>query len=144
MKRLSRHLRSIKTTQAYSGLLPPVKPWRRIESGASLLGMCTNPECNAHRKEVIIPLGFKTYDIVVDPSSLARCPICTTYVNISKLGFNRCQWRLHGIRQQNSTSPPMPFLHERTQAPRHSLIEYNLKENETVWRQLILETISEN
>ena len=125
--------------------LPSVRPWRQIRPGASLLGKCTSSECQAYRKEVTIPIDIECYDIIKDPLTLAQCPMCRQHVNISKLGFNRCQWKLHGIVQQDSVTPPKPFLKEWTPAPRHSLAQYDLSQkNVLCWRQLMVEITSED
>ncbi|CAF0959955.1 unnamed protein product [Rotaria sordida] len=123
--------------------LPKNDPWRRVEPGISLLGNCMNPNCKIYEKQVIIPIGFKKFDVLVDSdASNAKCPICEKYVDTLKLGFNKCQWRISGIKQVRQSEAPAPFLENWSNTDGNSLLEYNL--HNTIWRQLIVEAKPKN
>ncbi|CAF0776138.1 unnamed protein product [Rotaria sp. Silwood1] len=118
--------------------LPGDNSWRRIEPGISLLGKCVNSDCKAYNNEVIIPLGFRKFDVLVESdSSNAKCPICAKYVDPVKLGFNKCQWKTSGIKQAKQTEAPVPFSENWSDTHDNSLLEYHLKDIR--WRQLIVE-----
>lgn len=118
--------------------LPDNNPWRRFAPGLSLLGKCLNSDCIANRKEVIVPIGLGDFDVLIDTNATtSKCPICARYVEISKLGFSECQWRIDGIKQISSEAP-FTFSEGWSHAPRHSLLEYNL--DGFNWRQLKVKT----
>jgi len=124
--------------------LPDNSPWRRFAPGISLLGTCINSECDAHQKEVIIPIGLKNFNVLTDVNaSTAKCPKCAHFVEISKLGFNECQWRIHGIKQTKPSQAPIPFSEDWSHTRGYSLFEYKLQQG-IIWRQLIVETRPEN
>jgi hypothetical protein len=119
--------------------LPDNNLWRRISPGISLLGTCINAACAAYQKEVIIHIGFRTFDVLLDTnSSTAKCTICEHYVEIAKLGFSQCHWCSRGIKQIAPSQPPIPFSEDWSYAHGKSLFEYNLQ-NGITWRQLIIE-----
>lgn len=106
--------------------LPDNSLWRRFSPGLSLLGECLNSQCAAHKKEVIIPIGLRNFDVLVDADSTnSKCPICAHYVDASKLGFNECQWRIDGIKQKLSQAP-FSFSEEWSDTRGYSLVEYDL------------------
>ncbi|CAF2995409.1 unnamed protein product [Rotaria sp. Silwood2] len=118
--------------------LPDELPWRRVKPGISLLGKCKNSNCKAYEKEVVIPIGFRKFDVLTDSdSSNAKCPMCAKYVDTLKLGFNKCQWKMSGIKQARQSEPPERFSEDWSNTHGNSLLEYNLKDS--IWRQLIIE-----
>jgi hypothetical protein len=124
--------------------LPANKPWRRILPGLSLLGICTNSDCDAYQKEVIMPIGLREFNVLTDTnSSTSKCPMCAHYVETLTLGFCQCQWRVHGIKQTKSSEPPISFSQDWLNAHAYSLFEYN-SDNGIIWRQLIAEARPEH
>ncbi|CAF3907462.1 unnamed protein product [Rotaria sp. Silwood1] len=118
--------------------LPDNSPWRHIAPGISLLGTCTNPTCQAFQQEVIIPIGYRKFNVLADAdSSSVKCPVCEKYVDITKLGFNECRWRINGIVQPQNLQAPIPFSENWSDTRGDSLKEFNLKE--FIWRKLIVE-----
>jgi hypothetical protein len=124
--------------------LPDNSLWRRFAPGISLLGTCLNSECDAYQKEVIIPIGLRHFDVLTDAdASTSKCPKCTRYVEPAKLAFYKCQWRIDGIKQTQSSQPPVPFSQDWSRTHRNSLFEYRLEEGVT-WRKLRVEIRPEN
>ena len=124
--------------------LPDDKPWRRMSSGISLLGICRTSTCDAHRKEVIISIGHRKFNVLVDTNaSTAKCPVCGRYVETLKLGFYRCHWRVSGTKQITQQQAPFKFSENWSHAHGCSLVEYNLQDG-TIWRELIVEAKAEN
>jgi hypothetical protein len=125
--------------------LPDDKPWRRIFPGISLVGKCTNSNCDAYQKEVIVPIGLRKFDVLTETNSdTSKCPICARYVDPLKLGFCECRWRVvQGIKQTSSKEAPTSFSKDWSNAHAYSLLEYN-SETGIIWRQLIVEAKPEN
>jgi hypothetical protein len=124
--------------------LPDNSTWRRFEPGLSLLGTCINSECDAYQKEVIMPIGLRNFDVLTDVNlSTTKCPQCKNFVEVSKLGFNECQWRIHGIKQTKPSQAPISFSEDWSRTRGYSLFEYKLQEG-IIWRKLIVETKPEN
>lgn len=80
--------------------------WRIVTlPGLSVEGLCRNRECVAFMKWVIINKGTGTYDAVFDQHH-NKCPMCNTYVQTTKCGFNNCKYGYSGIMMQGSGEPP--------------------------------------
>ena len=81
--------------QAWSTTAPE---WRRARHGLCFEGICTsNPSCKAHKKQVIIPIGYTKFDFVQDVNkSTSKCPVCQKYVHPISCGFNNCWWKFEG------------------------------------------------
>lgn len=118
--------------------LPANSLWRQFAPGLSLLGICRNSQCAAYEKEVIISLGFRNFDLLVDADeSTSRCPICTKFVESDKLGFHQCQWRISG-KKQIPPQAPVDFRIDWTSTKNDFLFEYRLEQGFT-WRRFIIE-----
>jgi hypothetical protein len=120
--------------------LPNSKPWRRTAPGICLEGICTNKDCVAYQQEVIIPIGFKKFDVLLDMNATTvRCPMCSNYVGIQKLGFNYCQWRWHGIKQLVPHQAPIQCSEDWSQTDDYSSFGDNIPHGTITWLQLIIE-----
>lgn len=65
--------------------------WRHAKHGLCLEGICKNISCEANGQQVIMPIGYKKFDLVADPSeSTTICPMCFKYVEPQTCGFNNC------------------------------------------------------
>ena len=122
----------------YPLLKLPGDSWRHKEPGLSLLGICTQSDCAAYQKEVIIPIGFRKLDVLKECDlSIFQCPACKSYVDASKLGFKQCQWRLEGNKQIRQGQAPTRLVEDWSNTVGNSLLEYDLKG--VFWRRLIVE-----
>ncbi|CAF1406457.1 unnamed protein product [Rotaria sordida] len=91
--------------------------WRRCRHGLCLEGICTNSACKARGQVVIIPMGYKEFDVVRDAnSSTTVCPICKTYVEPENCGFNNCWWRFDGVKQEGPGISPKQYSSNWEQA----------------------------
>jgi len=54
--------------------------WRSCCEGLNLEAVCQNPLCPAHRKKVIINVGFGAFDMGELPHEYNRCPECSKQV----------------------------------------------------------------
>ena len=69
-------------------------PWRLKRNGLNIEGLCTNMDCEAYNKMVVINLGIGEFDfarIILERKN--RCPLCSSKVHPTKYAFFQCQWR---------------------------------------------------
>jgi hypothetical protein len=115
--------------------------WRRARHGLCLEGQCTNSKCEAHGCTVIIPIGYRKFDMSIDPNeTTTKCPACKKYVNPVTCGFNNCWWRYEGTKDCGN-GPPQPCSSDWTQVDD---AYHRFDEQESgiiVWRKLIFEAV---
>lgn len=66
--------------------------WRRCIDGLNLEGICTNTECKAYDCKIIIPLGYKSYDLIKNPHM--PCIMCRKNVSISNFITTKCNMEI--------------------------------------------------
>jgi hypothetical protein len=82
------------------------KRWRRTRHGLCLEGQCKNSKCEAHGHTVIIPIGYRKFDMSSDLNeTTTKCPICSKYVRPETCGFNNCWWRYDGTKDCENGPP---------------------------------------
>jgi hypothetical protein len=82
------------------------KRWRRTRHGLCLEGRCTNSKCEAHGHTVIMPIGYRKFDMSNDPNeTTTKCPVCSEYVQPETCGFNNCWWRYDGTKDCGNRPP---------------------------------------
>ena len=124
--------------------LPSSNQWHCMTPGICLQGICLNKECVAHQQQIIIPIGFKEFNVLTDANkSVVKCPMCSIYVTISKISFKDCQWRWHGIKQAIPYEEPTVCRYEWSDASDYSVFEYDIQ-GPTTWLQLIIEAKSKS
>ena len=79
--------------------------WRIVSPGLCLEGKCTNKDCKAYGKWVIVNKRLGTYDIARDQHT-NKCPMCEKYVKTEKCAFNNCCYAYTGIMLQENGEPP--------------------------------------
>lgn len=117
--------------------------WRRARHGLCLEGPCTNSKCEAFNRSVIMPIGYKRFDMASDPNeSTTRCPACKKYVKPVTCGFNNCWWRYEGTKECEN-GPPQPCSKNWTKAD-DAYHRFDEQENEIItWRKLIFEAVKQ-
>ena len=119
-------------------------PWRISIRGLCLEGYCKNEKCEAHNHRVIIRIGYKRFDLLVDSNETTTvCPMCRKYVDPITCGFNNCWWRFEGIKQ-DETCPGAPPRKCSSSWERADNAYHCFEESDgqlVVWRQLILEAV---
>ena len=114
--------------------------WRRASPGICLEGKCTKQSCPAFNQKVIINIGLRRFDLLVDANAnICKCPECGQYVEPISCAFNRCMWRWYGIKSPSRGLPPVEVTAEWKHAGN---AYYYFDENvsgQVKWRQLILE-----
>ncbi|CAF1452305.1 unnamed protein product [Rotaria sordida] len=90
--------------------------WRMAAWGLCLEGICTNSACNAFRQQVVIPIGYKRFDLLNDADETTTvCPVCKQYVEPKICGFNNCWWKFEG-RKTETGKPPKKCSSDWTHA----------------------------
>ncbi len=116
--------------------------WRHTKRGLCLEGTCTNIRCQANGKTVIMPIGYKKFDLLLDPSeSATKCPMCSKYVNPQTCAFNNCWWRWTGVKQNSNAEAPIQCSNDWTYAGDAYHYFDKHKSGTVIWRQLILEAV---
>lgn len=79
--------------------------WRHASPGLCLDGVCLNAKCPAFEQKVIINQGIGQCKIITNSTVItAQCPSCQTMVQPTTCAFDRCSWRLIGVKGNDSTS----------------------------------------
>jgi len=68
-------------------------PWRLINNGLNIEGLCTNFQCAAYNHMVVINLGFGEFDcarIILERKN--KCPICKNKIVPTKYALHKCRW----------------------------------------------------
>ncbi|CAF1291600.1 unnamed protein product [Rotaria sordida] len=119
-------------------------PWRRTRCGLCLEGKCTNSQCKAYNKTVIMPIGYKKFDVLLDcDETTTICPICKTFVQPSSCGFNNCWWRFEGRKQEANSNgrPPKKCSSNWSQVDDAYHYFDELQSGTVTWLQLIVEAV---
>ena len=85
-------------------------PWREAAPGMCLEGECTNQDCEAHMKMVIVEQGYCEFDYLND-AHMCKCPMCEQPIVPSTCGFNNCQWKFITRKISTLGQPPPGSSH---------------------------------
>lgn len=69
------------------------QPWRLIDKGLNIEGVCNNLGCLAYDQMVVINLGFGEYDfarLILERKN--QCPQCKKSIHPTKYALHKCQW----------------------------------------------------
>ena len=132
-------------TKIQSGL--KVRAWcdsapkyRQAAPGLCLEGICTHSPCQAHKKRVIVNMGFQEgFDLCRDCYK-SECPLCSEHVQPVTVAFNNCKWKSVG-EKVSPKQPSKPFQSEWHDADNNYYI-FDEKETGTVrWLNLTFMTV---
>ena len=73
----------------------------RVIRGLNMQGECGNSKCLAHKKVVMVPIGYGKQNIGILRSTL-KCPACDYTINkekVTNLGFWDCHYIIEGLRK---------------------------------------------
>ena len=128
-------------TQEWSKTAPL---WRKTSRGLSLEGSCTTEQCAAYQQRVVMPIGYKRFDILADASETTTiCPLCKNFVEPQTCSFNNCWWKYQGIKQEEvgKGKPPKRCSSDWQYADN----AYHYFDQQTSgmvrWKQLIVEAV---
>ncbi|CAF3437182.1 unnamed protein product, partial [Rotaria sp. Silwood2] len=116
--------------------------WRIARPGICLEGRCINESCPADKQLVVINVGIRKFDLLVDSARTSRCPECTRYVEPITCAFNNCCWRWEGqIQSADGVEPTVLSGNWKPADNAYHRFEENVNGLVT-WLQLILEAKS--
>ena len=122
-----------------------VSAWRRTVHGLCLEGTCTNTSCEANGERVIMPIGYKKFDLTSDANeSTTKCPECSKYVEPQTCGFNNCWWKWSGLKQVRKGEAPVPCYSNWRYADDAYHYFDDHKTGTVTWRQLVFEVVKNN
>ena len=67
--------------------------WRIAAKGLSLEGTCTNSQCKAHNKVVVMNQYYTDFDLIHEAYK-CKCPMCDGHVQPTICGFNNCEYKV--------------------------------------------------
>lgn len=113
--------------------------WRRPVVGLCLEGICSNTQCEAYSKQVIMGMGYIQFHLVRDANaSTCQCPLCNSWVQPTTCAFNKCRWRWFGFKHVAAEEPPTPCYGEWRDADDAYHCFHQEGSGSVQWRQLIL------
>ncbi|CAF3849699.1 unnamed protein product [Rotaria sp. Silwood1] len=117
--------------------------WRIAAPGICLEGICNNFACDAYKEQVVMPIGYKKFDLVnYADETTTFCPVCKQYVEPKICGFNNCWWRFEGKKIEDG-KPPKKCSSDWKQADDKYYYFDDTKTPTVTWRQLILEAVKQ-
>jgi len=116
--------------------------WRIISEGLNIFGICENPECEAHKKEVIYrTLKYKSlpeegllFDMLENRDKI-RCPICNKLIDPKTCGFYKCEYQFRGQKKENLEVKKYDSKPKETEGNKVSYYEPKGKK-QTIWFKL--------
>ena len=115
-------------------------PWRRVEFGLHIEGICKNLMCRAYGKQVICILGYGLFDLILDKEK-CECPMCKQWIDPITCGFRKCYYRWTGIKQKNSSSRPNKCQSHILKPAFDGYLYYDPRKSESaIWIQLKIYT----
>jgi len=113
--------------------------WRQASPGLCLDGVCLNAKCQAFEHKVIINQGIGQFNVVTNSTVIpSQCPLCETTVQPTTCAFNRCSWRLIGVKQDNSNASSSSNITTEWQDTANEYHRWT--DSFTSWSQLTIET----
>jgi hypothetical protein len=115
--------------------------WRRARHGLCLEGLCINNKCEAFNRTVIMPVGYKTLDMLSDSiDKTTKCPACKEYVTPVTCGFNNCWWKYDGLQKfKSGPSKPCSSGWRQADDAYHRFNEH--QGDDFTWKKLIFEVV---
>jgi hypothetical protein len=116
--------------------------WRRARPGMCVEGLCTNPACVANNQMVVIPLGYRTFNLITDRVGVTKCPLCKQFVRINTCAFSNCWWKYHGV-QEPENGPPQSYSCDWKRAD-DAYHRFNEANGDIVsWSELVFEVVKD-
>jgi hypothetical protein len=112
--------------------------WRRASSGLCFDGVCLNVKCDAFEHKVLMNQGIGQFNIMTNSTvTTLQCPLCGTTVQPTTCAFNRCSWRLIGVKRDDSNISSSTITTDWEDAT-HDY--HRWADSFTSWLQLTIET----
>ena len=110
--------------------------WRMCGPGINLEGKCTNQDCEAYTQDVIIPIPYKKFDLMLDQDK-SKCPMCYKFIKPETCGLFGCEYCFTGIKMGIGGALPERVNGDWQVAPWEKFTYYDPMETGVVdWAQL--------
>ncbi|KAH9128242.1 hypothetical protein AeMF1_001567 [Aphanomyces euteiches] len=106
--------------------------WSSICYGLNIEGKCTNEECDAHGKQVVVQHNFEAFNL---STHKVVCPLCLSPFTPITCGFYQCKWRFEGVRYGSG----MHMSSQWTEASNRKYHLFDASKGKTVqWLSLVV------
>lgn len=75
-----------------------------VSPGLSLEGLCTNAQCKAFLRDVIVNKRMGVFDLIYDDDT-NKCPMCKEHVKCDTCAFNNCEYSYTGVILEDGEIP---------------------------------------
>ena len=75
--------------------------YRAVTKGINIFGICTFKKCDAYKKEVVVIINKKKFDLIKERNELF-CPECGSLIIPKTVGFYLCKYKIYGKKISNS------------------------------------------
>ncbi|CAM9586322.1 unnamed protein product, partial [Heterosigma akashiwo] len=111
--------------------------WRVVKQGLNLEGVCTAPRCEASGHQVIVPWGFRPFDLIIDSRRPeVACPRCMQPVTATTCGFVDCLWQFQGKKADHASVVSSPW--QRAQDGGYSRFREDDDHPGVLWERLLV------
>ena len=74
--------------------------YRAVTKGINIFGICTFKKCDAYKKEVVVMINKKKFDLIKERNELF-CPECGSLIIPKTVGFYLCKYKIYGKKINN-------------------------------------------
>ena len=69
--------------------------YRTVTKGINIFGICNFKKCEAYKKEVVVMINKKKFDLIKERDELF-CPACESPITPKTVGFYLCKFKIYG------------------------------------------------
>ena len=74
--------------------------YRAVNKGINIFGICNFKKCEAYKKEVVVMINEKKFDLIKERNELF-CPECGSPIIPKTVGFYLCKFKIYGKKINN-------------------------------------------
>ena len=95
--------------------------YREVAKGINIFGICNFKKCKAYKKEVIVKVKKKKFDLIKEREEL-YCPECEAIIIPKTVGFYLCKFVIYGKKIENGKEES--FRNKEDEANKKDSIKY--------------------
>jgi len=95
--------------------------YREVTKGINIFGICKFKKCNAYKKEVVVKIKKKKFDLIKERDDLL-CPECEAIIIPKTVGFYLCKFVFYGKKVENRQEED--FRNEEDEANNKDSLKY--------------------
>ena len=114
--------------------------YRKASKGINIFGICNCKNCKAYKKEVVVIINKKKFDLIKERDDLF-CPECGANIIPKTVGFHLCKYKIYGKKIEEDKI--VPFDNDIDEANNKDSLKYFEPElnGEITMIELIFEVI---